>query len=259
MDLHTQPPFTWTQFSYLLLDSCLKARSVNPKGLWSGEYSRIEWMRVGFFIFLIFILMRMKPELKVRKTPAFPQTPLNVLICFSCNLSARNRTPSSCLPFLHTHLSSHLNWIPPVFFFSCVVHASCSNSHQRKVNDQSTHLYTWPYFTLVLNTPRPETMVKFTTAASVCLKNNLRRCGCSKNAAMNQVCLWNCWNVGRPANSGFHFFLAVSLMAMDIFMSLTLWTCTLCSFIHCIFVHVHTAHAFITLHLTLALLLISCT
>lgn len=145
------------------------------------------------------------------------------------------------------------------FFFSCVVHASCSNSQQRKVNDQSTHLYTWPYFTLVLNTPRPETTVKFTTAASVCLKNNLRRCGCSKNAAMNQVCLWNCWNVGRPANSGFHFFLAVSLMAMDIFMSLTLWTCTLCSFIHCIFVHVHTAHAFITLHLTLALLLISCT
>lgn len=147
------------------------------------------------------------------------------------------------------------------FFFPspCVVHASCSNSHQRKVNDQSTHLYTWPYFTLVLNTPRPETTVKFTTAASVCLKNNLWRCGCSKNAAMNQVCLWNCRNVGRPANSGFHFFLAVSLMAMDIFMSLTLWTCTLCSFIHCIFVHVHTAHAFITLHLTLALLLISCT
>lgn len=58
----------------------------------------------------------------------------------------------------------------------------------------------------MLNTPRPETTVKFTTAASVCLKNNLRRCGCSKNAAMNQVCLWNCWNVGRPANSGFHFF-----------------------------------------------------
>lgn len=143
--------------------------------------------------------------------------------------------------------------------FSCVVHASGSDSHQRKVNDQSTHLYTWPYFTLVLNTPRPETTVKFTTAASVCLKNNLWRCGCSKNAATNQVCLWNCRNVGRPANSGFHFFLAVSLMATDILMSLTLWTCTLCSFILCIFVHVHTAHAFITLHLTLALLLISCT
>lgn len=130
MDLHTQPPFTWTQFSYLLLDSCLKARSVNPKGLWSGEYSRIEWMRVGFFIFLIFILMRMKPELKVRKTPAFPQTPLNVLICFSCNLSARNRTPSSCLPFLHTHLSSHLNWIPPVFFFP-VSYMHLAQTHTR--------------------------------------------------------------------------------------------------------------------------------
>lgn len=78
---HTAP-FTWTQFAYLLnmnllLDSCLKACSVNPKGLWSGEYSGIEWMRVGFFIFIFlfifFLLMRMKPELKVRKTPAFPE------------------------------------------------------------------------------------------------------------------------------------------------------------------------------------------
>lgn len=125
--------------------------------------------------------------------------------------------PSSFLPF-HSRLTVAMR--THIHNTACVcssVHAYSSDTHQRKVNEQTDrgasdlickHCLTPLCLCCMPNTPRPVAKFEFTRPGLLCFK-----CLKVRFTRMNQLCLKNWNNAGSsgPLNSSFQFCLFVCL------------------------------------------------